>query len=46
MKGNATNLKTAKPATAMSKNIHLTSLPFHRADFILNEKKRHGLTIR
>ena len=44
-KGNAKNLKMAKPVTAMMRKIHLTSLPFHVADFILNEKKCKLLTI-
>ena len=44
--GSAVNLNATNPATATIRKIHLTSLPFHLADFILNEKKRILLTIR
>ena len=44
-KGKATHWKTATAATATRRKIHRTSLPFHPADFILNEKNRNRLTI-
>ena len=45
-KGRAAKWKMARLTTAIIKKIHLTSLPFHFADFILNEKKRKLLTIK
>ena len=44
--GSAVNLNAVNPATAAIRKTHLTSFPFHFADFILNEKKRVRLTIR
>ena len=44
-KGRATKRKTATAATATIRKIQRTLLPFHFADFILNEKKRRRLTI-
>lgn len=45
MNGSATSLNAANPATAMMRKIHLISLPFHEADFILNEKNLRLQTI-
>ena len=45
MNGSATSLNAANPTTAMMRKTHRTSLPFHEADFILNEKNRKLQTI-
>ena len=45
MNGRATNLNTAKPATARIKKIQRTSLPFQVTDLILKEKKGRLQTI-